>query len=98
MLPDCGKRSRVCLTLTANMYMHHNLIFFIPEHFSVGALGDSFYEYLLKTWLQSNKVDKEAREMYDDAVAVSSILILNIELGATRLHVVGHSWLYKSIG
>jgi mannosyl-oligosaccharide alpha-1,2-mannosidase len=35
---------------------------------SLGALGDSFYEYLLKAWIQSNKQDIVAREMYDDAM------------------------------
>lgn len=35
---------------------------------SMGALGDSFYEYLLKAWIQSNKEDIEARQMYDDAM------------------------------
>ncbi|XP_052035600.1 mannosyl-oligosaccharide 1,2-alpha-mannosidase IB isoform X2 [Apodemus sylvaticus] len=37
-------------------------------HTSVGGLGDSFYEYLLKAWLMSDKTDLEARRMYDDAV------------------------------
>lgn len=37
-------------------------------HTSVGGLGDSFYEYLLKAWLMSDKTDHEARRMYDDAV------------------------------
>ncbi|CAB3375649.1 Hypothetical predicted protein [Cloeon dipterum] len=37
-------------------------------HMSLGALGDSFYEYLLKAWLQSNKQDVEARILYDDAM------------------------------
>lgn len=36
---------------------------------SLGALGDSFYEYLLKSWIQSGQTDNEAREMYDDAMA-----------------------------
>jgi len=40
------------------------------EHVSVGALGDSFYEYLLKAWIQSNKTDSEALEMYHAAVKV----------------------------
>jgi len=40
------------------------------EHVSVGALGDSFYEYLLKAWIQSDKTDSEALEMYHAAVAV----------------------------
>lgn len=37
-------------------------------HVSIGALGDSFYEYLLKVWLQTNKEDTEAKRMYDTAV------------------------------
>ncbi|XP_057670068.1 mannosyl-oligosaccharide alpha-1,2-mannosidase IA isoform X2 [Diorhabda carinulata] len=39
------------------------------HHMSIGALGDSFYEYLLKAWLQSNKEDNEARQMFDDSMA-----------------------------
>ncbi|XP_023161424.1 mannosyl-oligosaccharide alpha-1,2-mannosidase IA isoform X2 [Drosophila hydei] len=38
------------------------------QHMSLGALGDSYYEYLLKAWLQSGQTDEEAREMYDDAM------------------------------
>uniref|UniRef100_A0A1B6EGX0 alpha-1,2-Mannosidase n=1 Tax=Clastoptera arizonana TaxID=38151 RepID=A0A1B6EGX0_9HEMI len=38
------------------------------NHMSIGALGDSFYEYLLKAWLQSGREDKEARIMYDEAM------------------------------
>lgn len=38
------------------------------QHMSLGALGDSFYEYLLKAWVQSGHEDEEAREMYDDAM------------------------------
>ncbi len=37
---------------------------------SVGALGDSFYEYLLKSWLMTSKKDVEARDMYYEAVEV----------------------------
>jgi mannosyl-oligosaccharide alpha-1,2-mannosidase len=36
----------------------------------VGGLGDSFYEYLLKAWLMSDKTDTEARKTYDDAIEV----------------------------
>lgn len=35
---------------------------------SLGALGDSFFEYLLKAWLQSDKTDEEARIMFDEAM------------------------------
>ncbi|EDW65300.1 mannosyl-oligosaccharide alpha-1,2-mannosidase IA isoform X2 [Drosophila virilis] len=38
------------------------------QHMSLGALGDSYYEYLLKAWLQSGQTDEEAREMYDEAM------------------------------
>lgn len=44
--------------------------FHFKEHTSVGALGDSFYEYLLKAWIQSNGTDSEARQMYDEAIKV----------------------------
>ncbi|XP_013923895.1 PREDICTED: mannosyl-oligosaccharide 1,2-alpha-mannosidase IB-like [Thamnophis sirtalis] len=40
------------------------------HHTSMGGLGDSFYEYLLKAWLMSDKMDTEARKMYDDAIEV----------------------------
>lgn len=38
------------------------------HHISVGALGDSFYEYLLKAWIQSGGEDEKARRMYDEAI------------------------------
>lgn len=38
------------------------------DQISLGGLGDSFYEYLLKSWLQSGRTDTEARQMYDDAM------------------------------
>ena len=40
----------------------------IPEHISLGALGDSFYEYLLKSWLMTSKDDVQARDMFYDAL------------------------------
>jgi len=39
---------------------------FARNHVSIGALGDSFYEYLLKASIQLG--DREARQMYDDAM------------------------------
>ncbi|XP_006815977.1 mannosyl-oligosaccharide 1,2-alpha-mannosidase IA-like [Saccoglossus kowalevskii] len=38
------------------------------QHACIGALGDSFYEYLLKSWIQSGGEDKQAKRMYYDAV------------------------------
>lgn len=51
---------------------------------SLGALGDSFYEYLLKAWLQSGQVDEEAREMFDEAmVAINEHMIRTSSGGLT---------------
>lgn len=43
----------------------------VADHVSVGGLGDSFYEYLLKAWLMSDKTDEEAKKMYYDALQVT---------------------------
>lgn len=43
----------------------------IPQsnrYVSFGAKGDSFYEYLLKVWLQGGKKEMKYREMYDKAI------------------------------
>lgn len=39
-----------------------------PTHVSMGALGDSFYEYLIKAYIQSDGQDVEAYQMYIDAI------------------------------
>lgn len=36
---------------------------FVGQHISLGALGDSFYELLLKSWLRSGKKDIQAYKM-----------------------------------
>lgn len=52
-------------------------ILFNKEHASLGALGDSFYEYLLKSWVLSGKKDELARSMYENSMKVNySIFIL----------------------
>uniref|UniRef100_A0A8C9USA8 alpha-1,2-Mannosidase n=1 Tax=Spermophilus dauricus TaxID=99837 RepID=A0A8C9USA8_SPEDA len=38
------------------------------HHVSIGGLGDSFYEYLIKSWLMSAKTDTEAKAMYYEAL------------------------------
>ena len=40
----------------------------------MGALGDSFYEYLLKEWLRSGKTDNIAKEMFDEA-AIGKVIL-----------------------
>ena len=34
----------------------------------MGAMGDSYYEYLLKTWLLTGKKDRRYKRMYNEAV------------------------------
>jgi mannosyl-oligosaccharide alpha-1,2-mannosidase len=47
---------------------HSSLLLPLSGVVSLGALGDSFYEYLLKVWLLLQKTKPKFKEMYDDAV------------------------------
>ncbi|XP_053603415.1 mannosyl-oligosaccharide alpha-1,2-mannosidase IA isoform X2 [Plodia interpunctella] len=51
------------------------------KHISLGALGDSFYEYLLKAWLLSGKRDNEARIMFDIAMEAALDKMLKVSPG-----------------
>ncbi|XP_041106964.1 mannosyl-oligosaccharide 1,2-alpha-mannosidase IA-like isoform X2 [Polyodon spathula] len=56
------------------------------HHVSVGGLGDSFYEYLLKAWLMSDKTDDEGKKMYYDSIqAIESHLIRKSRGGFTYI-------------
>lgn len=44
----------------------------ISDHVSIGGLGDSFYEYLIKSYLMSDKTDQEAKKMYYSAMEVQT--------------------------
>lgn len=44
-----------------------NLVFG-NDKLTFGAMSDSFYEYMLKIWLQGGKTEPLYREMYDDAI------------------------------
>jgi mannosyl-oligosaccharide alpha-1,2-mannosidase len=48
------------------------------RHVSMGAFGDSFYEYLLKSWLLSGRQDDEARLMYIDAVEAALAKLIQV--------------------
>ena len=41
---------------------------FKNDHLTFGAMADSFYEYMLKVWLQGGKTEPLYREMYDKAM------------------------------
>ncbi|KAK5852650.1 hypothetical protein PBY51_006501 [Eleginops maclovinus] len=56
------------------------------HHVSVGGLGDSFYEYLLKAWLMSDKTDDEGKKMYYDALqAIETNLMRKSSGGLTYI-------------
>ncbi|XP_021402813.2 mannosyl-oligosaccharide 1,2-alpha-mannosidase IA [Lonchura striata] len=56
------------------------------HHVSIGGLGDSFYEYLLKAWLMSDKTDEDGKKMYYDAVqAIETHLIRKSSGGLTYI-------------
>ncbi|CAK1598574.1 unnamed protein product [Parnassius mnemosyne] len=48
------------------------------RHMSLGALGDSFYEYLLKAWLVSGRADAQARAMFDAAMRAALDKMLRV--------------------
>ncbi|XP_013882917.1 mannosyl-oligosaccharide 1,2-alpha-mannosidase IA [Austrofundulus limnaeus] len=76
------------------------------HHVSVGGLGDSFYEYLLKAWLMSDKTDEEGKKLYYDALqAVETNLIRKSSSGLTYIaewkgglleHKMGHLTCFAS--
>ena len=52
------------------------------KHVSLGALGDSFYEYLLKSWLITSKEDVDGRDMYYEAIdAIDKNLVKRTSAG-----------------
>jgi mannosyl-oligosaccharide alpha-1,2-mannosidase len=52
-----------------------------------GALGDSFYEYLLKVWIQGGKKEQWLRDMYDRAMdgAIEKLLMTSSPSGLAFL-------------
>ncbi|XP_067390038.1 mannosyl-oligosaccharide 1,2-alpha-mannosidase IC isoform X1 [Emydura macquarii macquarii] len=58
----------------------------VQHHVSIGGLGDSFYEYLIKSWLMSDKRDAEAKKMYNDALeAIEKHLVVKSAGGLTYI-------------
>ncbi|XP_065277754.1 mannosyl-oligosaccharide 1,2-alpha-mannosidase IC [Emys orbicularis] len=58
----------------------------VQHHVSVGGLGDSFYEYLIKSWLMSDKRDTDAKKMYNDALeAIEKHLVKKSAGGLTYI-------------
>lgn len=64
------------------------------HHVSIGALGDSFYEYLLKSWIQTGKKDAQARRMYDDAMQRMSQVLFKRSHPSNLLYVAEYDNTY----
>ena len=52
-------------------------------HYSVGALGDSFYEYLVKGWILHSKSDDTQRQEYDAAAKAIKNKLVQSKQGLT---------------
>ena len=48
--------------------LHSGTAAFANNHLTFGAMADSFYEYMLKVWIQGGKVEPMYRNMYDKAM------------------------------
>lgn len=60
----------LCVT-RVNIFTHLcYFLFLFSDHVSIGGLGDSFYEYLIKSYLMSDKTDDNAKSMYYSALEV----------------------------
>ena len=72
---------------------------FINEHtgssrgtqdYSLGGLGDSYYEYLLKQYLQTNRTEPRFRELFDrSSQGVKKIMVGKVPVGDETLTYVG---------
>nr|XP_057908702.1 mannosyl-oligosaccharide 1,2-alpha-mannosidase IA isoform X1 [Doryrhamphus excisus] len=58
----------------------------VQHHVSIGGLGDSFYEYLIKSYLMSDKTDEDAKQMYYSALeAIEANLVQKSPGGLTYM-------------
>uniref|UniRef100_A0A8C5EJX8 alpha-1,2-Mannosidase n=1 Tax=Gouania willdenowi TaxID=441366 RepID=A0A8C5EJX8_GOUWI len=58
----------------------------VQHHVSIGGLGDSFYEYLIKSYLMSDKKDEDAKKMYYGALeAIEANLVQKSPGGLTYM-------------
>ncbi|CAF1514021.1 unnamed protein product, partial [Didymodactylos carnosus] len=67
------EKVRTVLQEAAENHMYYNYISsstgkWCQKYASLGAMGDSFYEYLLKSWLLSGKTDERARTMFQNSM------------------------------
>lgn len=67
-------------------YIHPQTRKWGQKHVSVGGLGDSFYEYLIKTYVYTARRDQTALDMYNDAFeGIENHLIKRSNKGLTYI-------------
>ena len=50
------------------------------QMYTLGAMGDSFYEYLLKSWIHSGRQDEQSRQLYlNSVVGIRKLLVQTSE-------------------
>jgi len=76
-------------TLVRNVNVSHAE--FANTHLTFGANGDSFYEYLLKAWLQGNKTEVLYRNMYDQAIQSLHDILLQESTPSGLIYLVDES-------
>ena len=59
-------------------YLHPKTGKWGQQHTSVGALGDSFYEYLLKEWLRSGKRDLQVSFLTPSSLPSGAVLHVQV--------------------
>ena len=74
--PQTGKW---CQSKSISLKSLINIFLYFVEQASLGGLGDSFYDYLLKSWVLSGKKDEQARAMYENAMKVISCLSFSLD-------------------
>ncbi|KAF9561604.1 glycoside hydrolase family 47 protein [Agrocybe pediades] len=84
---DVVKKARLPHGL-ASIFMNIDEGQYITSAIRLGARGDSYYEYLLKQYIQTNASEQVYRDMYDDSIdAVHNYLIQKS---------MGHKMIYTS--
>lgn len=84
-IPNACNMQHSSLWILTNLTLHFVLCIDVG-HTSIGALGDSFYEYLIKAYIQSGGKDEVAKEMYMDAIGtITNRLVMKSVSGLTYL-------------
>lgn len=68
VVKDALKGDNVVDGALVPIYMSAQTGEFIPSDIRLGSRGDSYYEYLLKQYLQTNRTERVYRVMYDQAM------------------------------